>query len=144
MDIDIEGGASMPNVNADGDNAESDNESEPGDEVTAYERMRQEKDEETVSGFLSKRITQTYRRGSKPPRNGARGMTTNERVMFVQSSSRIRAFTKMARKRKATGAECAGKCYSSCITPSGPHSPVSQGPEDEERGLLVHRGCFKP
>ncbi len=61
-----------------------------------------------------------------------------------ESSSRIRAFTKMARKRKATGAECAGKCYYSCITPSEPHSPVSQGPEDEERGLLVHRGCFKP
>ncbi len=128
MDIDIKGGASIPNVNADSNNAKS----EPGDEVIAYKGMHQEKNKEQVSGFLLKQITQTYRRGSKPPRNGAHRMTTNKHAMFVQSSSQIHAFTKMARKRKATVAESAGKCYFSCITPSGPHSPVSQGPEDEE------------
>ncbi|THG97795.1 hypothetical protein EW026_g4294 [Hermanssonia centrifuga] len=42
MDIDIKGGASIPNVNADSNNAKS----EPGDEVIAYKGMHQEKNKE--------------------------------------------------------------------------------------------------
>ncbi|THG95518.1 hypothetical protein EW026_g6148 [Hermanssonia centrifuga] len=136
MDIDIEGGASMPDVNADGDNAESDNESEPGDKVTAYERMRQEKDEETQTSkkrstrdddeqtrdvrTIFKPDTRLHKDGKEEKGHWCRvcrdRKMKNEDCWFTGGVSSLR--THIKRKWASHGARYLRKCAEQGLTPN--------------------------